>query len=132
MIRHPPKSTLFPYTTLFRSVHAKHFGFDDVALLVQFRWMFDLLGPVQIGNMHKPVDTFFDADKNSEVGDVAHGSFDNATDGIFFFRGFPWIRHNLFEPEGNSSVAGINIEHHHFYLLADLKNFRGVSHLAGP
>src|SRR5690242_21503289 len=36
MIRHPPKSTLFPYTTLFRSddltwIHGKHsfrFGYD--------------------------------------------------------------------------------------------------------
>src|SRR2546429_4179211 len=25
MIRHPPRSTLFPYTTLFRSVHADAF-----------------------------------------------------------------------------------------------------------
>src|SRR3712207_7087858 len=24
MIRRPPRSTLFPYTTLFRSVHARH------------------------------------------------------------------------------------------------------------
>src|SRR2546427_3724117 len=28
MIRRPPRSTLFPYTTLFRSVHAA-FAFDD-------------------------------------------------------------------------------------------------------
>src|SRR5258707_9137895 len=26
MIRRPPRSTLFPYTTLFRSVHGKHDG----------------------------------------------------------------------------------------------------------
>src|SRR2546426_5087095 len=26
MIRRPPRSTLFPYTTLFRSVHAKRLG----------------------------------------------------------------------------------------------------------
>src|SRR6476469_3171514 len=117
---------------LIFDVHAKHSGFDDVALFIQFRWVFDLLGPVQIGNMHKPVNTFFDADKNPEVGDVAHRSFDNTVDGIFFLRGFPRIRHDLFEPEGNSSVTSIDIKYHHFYLLADLKNFRGMSHLAGP
>src|SRR2546422_11611902 len=31
MIRRPPRSTLFPYTTLFRSLHGKH---GPVALLV--------------------------------------------------------------------------------------------------
>src|SRR3712207_8179437 len=31
MIRRPPRSTLFPYTTLFRSVH-QHLHVDDAAL----------------------------------------------------------------------------------------------------
>src|SRR3712207_8368523 len=30
MIRRPPRSTLFPYTTLFRSPHAEHDGHRDV------------------------------------------------------------------------------------------------------
>src|SRR3712207_8756585 len=30
MIRRPPRSTLFPYTTLFRSVHAGHVGEVEV------------------------------------------------------------------------------------------------------
>src|SRR3712207_8745340 len=36
MIRRPPRSTLFPYTTLFRSVHERELGLQviDVALLV--------------------------------------------------------------------------------------------------
>src|SRR6266542_7107883 len=29
MIRRPPRSTLFPYTTLFRSSHARHTDADD-------------------------------------------------------------------------------------------------------
>src|SRR2546422_251351 len=33
MIRRPPRSTLFPYTTLFRSaVHARHFEIEDDAV----------------------------------------------------------------------------------------------------
>src|SRR5262245_63206531 len=38
MTRRPPRSTLFPYTTLFRSVRARGFGeqfFGDLAHLVQ-------------------------------------------------------------------------------------------------
>src|SRR3712207_7404823 len=34
MIRRPPRSTLFPYTTLFRSEYAKALGVDTDALLV--------------------------------------------------------------------------------------------------
>src|SRR4051812_49814483 len=32
MIRRPPRSTLFPYTTLFRSVKLSKYNVDDVAL----------------------------------------------------------------------------------------------------
>src|SRR2546425_6970324 len=34
MIRRPPRSTLFPYTTLFRSVHALFHQFRDFRMLV--------------------------------------------------------------------------------------------------
>src|SRR6516164_9335636 len=94
--------------------------------------MLDLLRPMQIGNVYKTVDAFFDADKNTEVGDVPHRSFDNAADRIFLFRRLPGIRHHLFESKGNSSMARIDVEHHHFDLLADLKNLRWMRHLAGP
>src|SRR2546430_4910103 len=32
MIRRPPRSTLFPYTTLFRSVGGPHFGLHHIAV----------------------------------------------------------------------------------------------------
>src|SRR5260370_6818666 len=33
MIRRPPRSTLFPYTTLFRSCHADYFDFERIEAL---------------------------------------------------------------------------------------------------
>src|SRR3712207_7314176 len=33
MIRRPPRSTLFPYTTLFRSNRLRNQGIDDIVLL---------------------------------------------------------------------------------------------------
>src|SRR5437868_13240107 len=33
MIRRPPSSTLFPYTTLFRSCHADYFDFERIEAL---------------------------------------------------------------------------------------------------
>src|SRR5256885_10157425 len=50
MIRRPPRSTLFPYTTLFRSVAAAH-GDDDVR-------GFDSLGGQDLGLFGGDVDAF--------------------------------------------------------------------------
>src|SRR2546426_9001811 len=36
MIRRPPRSTLFPYTTLFRSVHAKQWSAAEFVVVVAF------------------------------------------------------------------------------------------------
>src|SRR3712207_7588595 len=41
MIRRPPRSTLFPYTTLFRSRVAEQFGSGDPAL--QEAWLLNIL-----------------------------------------------------------------------------------------
>src|SRR3712207_7510351 len=45
MIRRPPRSTLFPYTTLFRSVGGQEVGGDGDAHQATFRWVAPLQGP---------------------------------------------------------------------------------------
>src|SRR3712207_8517011 len=44
MIRRPPRSTLFPYTTLFRSL-------DDLAALVHAGLQVDVVGPAQLAGV---------------------------------------------------------------------------------
>src|SRR2546430_12635691 len=39
MIRRPPRSTLFPYTTLFRSVHE----LERLRLTAKFRWQYEVI-----------------------------------------------------------------------------------------
>src|SRR6266850_7491990 len=38
MIRRPPRSTLFPYTTLFRSVHREHAGRTQLRRIKVEQW----------------------------------------------------------------------------------------------
>src|SRR5260221_9027794 len=38
MIRRPPRSTLFPYTTLFRSTHYRHDLHQDHRLISELTW----------------------------------------------------------------------------------------------
>src|SRR3712207_8643289 len=42
MIRHPPRSTLFPYTTLSRSATAVPAIVDDLGGFAQFPWLFSI------------------------------------------------------------------------------------------
>src|SRR3712207_8811579 len=49
MIRRPPRSTLFPYTTLFRSPTIQDHVFDGVAQLVV-----DLVVDLELAGVHDP------------------------------------------------------------------------------
>src|SRR2546425_8124523 len=55
MIRRPPRSTLFPYTTLFRSMHAAHYMLGRWTLMLhgkaflQLDWQSGSRGSTQLG-----------------------------------------------------------------------------------
>src|SRR5687768_18064055 len=52
MIRRPPRSTLFPYTTLFRSLAALRADFADLALTAQITDEQFLQGPLSDAMTH--------------------------------------------------------------------------------
>src|SRR5258708_10596234 len=72
MIRRPPRSTLFPYTTLFRSLHHSSrclHQFDTVAPRDQFR------GEVRVGlpqRVARPVDALRSEEHTSELQSPDH------------------------------------------------------------
>src|SRR5256885_11870799 len=45
MIRRPPRSTLFPYTTLFRSIAYKFLRNDGTSVFTRFAWSLPDFGP---------------------------------------------------------------------------------------
>ena len=57
---------------LVLDVDAEHDRLDVVALLVELGGVLDLLGPVQVGDVHQAVDALVDADEDAEVGDALH------------------------------------------------------------
>ena len=95
--------------TLIFNVDTEHFGFDDITLLIEFGWMLQFLGPVQVRDMNQTVDPFVDADEDAEVGDIPHWPLDDAAHRILFLRRLPGIRHDLFKPEGDSAVPRIDV-----------------------
>src|SRR3989475_6890425 len=58
MIRRPPRSTLFPYTTLFRSSNAA------TVIAVEFAWL-ERTRAARIYVYHMPPDTFVPQDTNA-------------------------------------------------------------------
>src|SRR5256884_6843723 len=71
MIRRPPRSTLFPYTTLFRS---------------------NFFVPAHLRDMHQALDALFQLDEHSVVDDAYDFSLNLAARGIPFRRAYPGIR----------------------------------------
>src|SRR3712207_7746883 len=68
MIRRPPRSTLFPYTTLFRSVlaHHRHELLAASWLLLAFGAVAFLLAFLAIGTDYRDADGFFDCWRSEE------------------------------------------------------------------
>ncbi len=54
----------------FSTSIAEHDRLDVVALLVELGGVLELLGPVQVGDVHQAVDALVDADEDAEVGDA--------------------------------------------------------------
>src|SRR5438270_7254961 len=52
MIRRPPRSTLFPYTTLFRSTGTQRIGYDPLTGHLK-SWVFDSAGGYADGYFHR-------------------------------------------------------------------------------
>src|SRR5262249_57880888 len=51
-------------------VDAEHHGLDVLALLEELGGVFDLLRPVEVGDVHQAVDALLHLDEQAEVGDA--------------------------------------------------------------
>src|SRR2546422_6838635 len=74
MIRRPPRSTLFPYTTLFRSLPLKKLG-DDEALKYTAEGVVESLSAqlLQLKNLHVASPSAVEADRKSTRLNSSHG-----------------------------------------------------------
>ena len=107
-------------------------GFDFVVFVIEFGRVADFLCPADVGDMDETVDAVFDADEETEIGNVADFALDDGADGIFLFEDFPGIGFGLFHAEANFLGIGIEGEDDDINDITDVDNAAGMFDTACP
>src|SRR5579884_314019 len=113
-------------------IDAEHDALDFVALLEQLARVGDFFGPGQIADVQQAIDAFFDFDEGAVVGEVADLAGDDGARRIFFREQRPRIRFGLLHAEADFLLGLVDVEDHHFDLLADADHFARVVDALGP
>src|SRR5271165_2830589 len=90
------------------------------------------LGPAQVAYVDQPVYAFFNFDESSEIGQVADPALDNRTHWEFLVQTFPRVRLQLLKAQANAALAGIDVQHHGFNLVANIDQLRRMLHALRP
>src|SRR5271166_393650 len=89
-------------------------------------------GPAQVADVDQPVYAFFNFDESSEIGQVADLALNNRAHGKFLVQTFPRVRLQLLETQANTALAGIDVQHHGFNLVANIDQLRRMLHALRP
>ncbi len=95
-------------------------------------WMAHLFGPRQVADVHQPVDTRFDFDKDAEVGDVAHCACKHGTCWIAVADAVPRIGLQLLHTQRDLLVLLVNIEDFDLHKLPQRNHLAGMIDMARP
>src|SRR5215469_10707755 len=94
--------------------------------------MLHALGPAQVADMDKAVDSVLDFDESTEISQVANAAFDGHTDRELLMQRIPWVGCQLAHAEGDATLRWIDVEHNAFDLIADIDELRRVFHALRP
>src|ERR1700736_4676872 len=111
---------------------AENDGLDLLTLPDNFGRMLDALGPAQVRYVDESVDTVFDLDESTEVGEVADAALDDGADGVLVLKLLPRILLELLHAERDAAVAGVDAENDGVDLVAGLDQLRRMLHALGP
>merc|ERR1712023_446639 len=88
--------------------------------------------PADIGQVHETVDLLGQPDKQAKLGDVANLALDLSTGRIGGAVLFPRVAAALLETKRDAALAEVDIENHHFHLLAGRDDLARMDVLLGP
>src|SRR5690554_3101150 len=107
-------------------------GFRFVALLEAAYGFFTGLGPGEVGEVNQTVDTSFQTDKDTEVGDRLDGTGNAVALVVIGVEGFPRVGGALLDTQGDTTALFVDIQDHHIHFVADVDHFGRMDVLVGP
>ncbi|OQB91347.1 MAG: hypothetical protein BWX83_00592 [Candidatus Cloacimonetes bacterium ADurb.Bin117] len=111
-------------------VQFQHDGVHGVAHLHYLAGVGYFFGPAHFRDVHQAFHAGFKLHKSSEGFHADHFAGDAHALGVFDGHVFPRMRHQLFHAEGDFIGFGIEFDHFHFHLVADVEHVGGVVDLA--
>ena len=102
---------------LFVDVDIQHLGLNHLAFGVFGKQFFARLAPVDVGQMHHPVDVAIQANEQTKLGNVLDFALDDRPHGAGLCKGFPRIVEALFQAQRNAPLDRVDFQHLHFDFL---------------
>jgi hypothetical protein len=98
-------------------------GLDGITFGIFLSRVFDTFRPGKVRDMDKSVNTFFNADKDTEISDILYLAFDDGAHRIVFTDQVPGIGVQLFHAQGNTLCFCFYIEDHDLNFVANRNEF---------
>jgi len=118
-------------TTVFL-VDIQYLNFDFRTNGGKLRRMFDFLGPAEVANMDKAVDTFLNFNKYTEIGEIANFGSVSWTNHIPGFNLWPWVVFHLFDTQRHFVFIAIQGQDGSFHLVSDFQEVLSRTEVLGP
>ncbi len=90
-----------------------------IALLNDLIRMDDLLGPGHVRDMQEAINSIFELDKGSVVGEIPNNTLDNRSDREFFSNEIPGVLLDLLHAERDLLLLLLDLEDNHLCLIAN-------------
>src|SRR2546427_9847430 len=126
MIRRPPRSTLFPYTTLFRSYH----GFNRLADRHDLRGVAHVARPAHLGDVDQALDPRLELGERAVVRDRDNLALHARAHRVLRGHVLPGVRLQLLQAEADALALPVDVEDLDLDLLPDVHHLGRVRHAA--
>ena len=103
-----------------------------ITLLNDLIRMDDLLGPGHVRDMQQAIDSIFEFDKGSVVGQIPDNTLDNCSNREFFSDEIPGVLLDLLHAERDLLFLLLDLKDNHLCLIANRDNLVGMVDSLGP
>src|SRR5690606_17313612 len=117
---------------LFLDVNFLNDGFHHIALAEVLDGFLAAGIPADVRKVDHAVDIAFEANEQTEFGDVLDFAFDDGADRMGFGKDFPRVAHGLLETQADATLGFVDLQHHDVDFLRGRDDLAGMDVFLGP